>query len=200
MKITVSQLRRIIKEEVQKVALREGTDVSAQIVKRVLANAGFVKAFKTGNAYGAAVEAWSYLRGLPGVMYPPKETDPIVDRMADWISQGATEANMTSAVLEYIDSFSSAPREWVVALSGHILPPSYSGLSAKEWDKTKKTFDAIAAKNGIKFKLVGASSANPGYNSSRAFASEEEAQAIVDQLEAAGIEAETLAVDKGYRV
>ena len=79
--------------------------------------------------------------------------------------------------------------EFIVQLDGNILPPTYNDGDPAAWRRTKSKFDKIGAAHGVKWKMVGPNSVNPYYGSVPAFQTEAEAQALADDLGAAGIDA-----------
>ena len=91
-----------------------------------------------------------------------------------------------------------APMEFLVGLGGQYLPPSYSDIPAAEWRKTLAKFKKIATNHGVKFVLTGAMTHNPDYKTMPTFQTEEEAQALEADLQAAGFDCYVLDVEPGF--
>lgn len=186
MRIRLSQLQKIIKEETTRL-VREaaGASLTSQLRSDITRDRKFQRACVL-NDVDTAIEVIADVLVKMGL-----------EKAADWVEE-ELENN-----LEFTDSFEGAwaNAEHTAYIAVEALEDS--GLvgdepTAAEYhvqighgkdDVSRSTINKIQQKHGVKVRLTGGTTANPNYKVIPSFPSEQEAQDFVDELTADGIDA-----------
>lgn len=196
MKIKLTQLRLLVKEEVQR-TIAEGVnydhayeELTARLSYKIMKDRSFGAAIKRGDVDAAVIAAASVLRGVGET----RAADYVEENLAG--VEAAIDFTRKAAAYDIVDllaeedflnppagSRSAKSEEYVVEVE-LPLPPQMSGGSASVAKKNSAERARIAKKHGVEIKMTGASTANPTYKVKPAFATEAEAQALADKLHA----------------